>query len=82
MHENAAVLGIDKRRIALAGDSAGGLISSVMCQTLRDTAGAGAAGAPKVAQPAPHFLYYPWVRTNIVETHPMPNCEPMFPLHT
>lgn len=80
VHENAAVLGIDKRRIALAGDSAGGLISSVMCQILRDKARAGDAGAQKVAQPAAQLLIYPWVSTKIEETGSMQNCAEMFPL--
>ena len=38
VHDNAENLGIDRRRVALAGDSAGGLIASIMCQLLRDKA--------------------------------------------
>lgn len=75
VHEHAEALGIDKRRIALAGDSAGGLISSVMCQVLRDK-----AKSEKVAQPAAQLLIYPWVSTSIEAVGSMESCAEMFPL--
>ena len=75
VHENAETLGIDKRRVALAGDSAGGLISSVMTQVLRDK-----AQSERVAQPAAQLLIYPWVSTNIDAVGSMKSCAEMFPL--
>ncbi|MBL6642371.1 MAG: alpha/beta hydrolase [PS1 clade bacterium] len=80
VHEQAEPLGIDKRRIALAGDSAGGLISSVMCQILRDKARAADDTPQKIAQPAAQLLIYPWVSTRIEETGSMRSCAEMFPL--
>ena len=56
VHDNAENLGIDRRRVALAGDSAGGLIASVMCQLLRDK-----AKLEKIAQPAAQLLAIRWV---------------------
>ena len=75
VHENAAKLGIDKRRVALAGDSAGGLIASVMCQVLRDK-----AKVEKIAQPAAQLLVYPWVSSDTKSTGSMESCATMFPL--
>jgi acetyl esterase/lipase len=80
VHEQAEPLGIDKRRIALAGDSAGGLIASVMCQVLRDKARAADDKPQKIAQPAAQLLIYPWVSTRIEETGSMQSCAEMFPL--
>jgi acetyl esterase len=48
--ENASGLGIDPRRIAVAGDSAGGNLSAVVCQMSRDR------GGPSVAF---QLLIYP-----------------------
>ena len=59
VHDNAENLCIDRRRVALAGDSAGGLATSVMCQLLRDK-----AKLEKIAQPAAQLLIYPWVSTD------------------
>jgi len=80
VHEQAEPLGIDKRRIALSGDSAGGLIASVMCQVLRDKARAADDKPQKIAQPAAQLLIYPWVSTRIEETGSMQSCAEMFPL--
>ena len=75
VHDNAENLGIDRRRVALAGDSAGGLIASVMCQLLRDK-----AKLEKIAQPAAQLLIYPWVSTDITAAGSMESCADMFPL--
>lgn len=81
VHEAAAALGIDRRRIALAGDSAGGLISAVMCQVLRDKAAeARQTGADKVPQPAAQLLVYPWVSTDSNAKGSVESCAEMFPL--
>ena len=75
VHDQAEALGIDRRRVALAGDSAGGLIASVMAQILRDK-----METEKTAQPAAQLLVYPWVSTEIEETGSMESCAEMFPL--
>ena len=75
VHEEAHMLGIDRRRIALAGDSAGGLIASVMCQILRDK-----AQVEKTPQPAAQLLVYPWVSTDRQAGESMDSCANMFPL--
>jgi len=76
VHENAEALHIDKRRVALAGDSAGGLIASVMCQILRDK-----SQSEKVAQPAAQLLVYPWVSTDMTVGGSLESCAEMFPLN-
>ena len=68
---NAAALGIDGARVAVAGDSAGGLISSVICQQVRDAGG---------VQPAAQLLAYPWVSTQLAETGSALSCAECFPL--
>ncbi len=68
---NALALGINPHRVALAGDSAGGLISAVMSQQLRDAGG---------IQPAAQVLAYPWVTTQIENTGSMASCSDVFPL--
>lgn len=54
--EHAAELGIDPGRVAVAGDSAGGGLSAVVCQLARD------AGGP---MPAFQMLIYPVTDTRI-----------------
>ncbi len=76
VQDNAADLGIDPRRVALAGDSAGGLICATMAQVLRDAGG---------VQPAAQCLAYPWVATNFDEetaTGSLVSCAECFPLNT
>ena len=68
---NAAALGIDGARVAVAGDSAGGLISSVICQQVRDAGG---------VQPAAQLLAYPWVSTQLAGTGSAVSCAVCFPL--
>lgn len=70
---NAAQLGIDPRRVALAGDSAGGLISATMTQILRARGG---------VQPAAQLLAYPWVSTDLPESGSPVSCAECFPLNT
>jgi acetyl esterase len=48
--DNAAALGADPARLAVGGDSAGGAIAAVVCQTMRDA---------KEAGPAFQMLIYP-----------------------
>ena len=71
LQANAAALGIDGARVAVAGDSAGGLISSVICQQVRDAGG---------VQPAAQLLAYPWVSTQLAETGSAVSCAECFPL--
>ena len=73
VQENAADLGIDPRRVALAGDSAGGLISASMSQILRDEGG---------VQPAALLLAYPWVSTDTKAGGSLESCAECFPLNT
>ena len=73
VQNNAAALGVDATRVAVAGDSAGGLISAVMCQQLRDAGG---------ARPAAQLLAYPWVSTTLQATGSSVSCAECFPLNT
>ena len=73
VQENAAALGIDPRRVALAGDSAGGLISASMSQILRDKGG---------QQPAALMLAYPWVASDLAAGGSLESCAECFPLST
>ena len=68
---NAASWGIDPHRVAVAGDSAGGMISAVMCQQLRDTEG---------AVPAAQVLVYPWVAAQVAPEGSAVSCANCFPL--
>ncbi|PTR28759.1 acetyl esterase [Rhodococcus sp. OK519] len=49
--ENAAALGVDPHRVAVAGDSAGGNLAAVVSQATRD-------GGPR---PAFQMLFFPWL---------------------
>ena len=73
VQENAEAMGIDPRRVALAGDSAGGLISASMSQLLRDRGG---------MQPAALLLAYPWVSTDTNAGGSLESCAECFPLNT
>ena len=65
--------GIDPARIALAGDSAGGMISSSLALILRDEGG---------RQPKAMCLAYPWVTTNDDDQLSLSSCANTFPLTT
>lgn len=67
----ATALGIDPARVALAGDSAGGLLGSVMTLELRDRGG---------VQPAAQLLAYPWVSTDMDAGGSLQSCAEAFPL--
>ena len=69
----APAMNIDPRRVALSGDSAGGLISSTLAITLRDKGG---------VQPAAMCLAYPWVTTNDENQSSLETCANTFPLTT
>jgi acetyl esterase len=71
VQDNAADLGVDPARVALAGDSAGGLMSSTLALILRDEGG---------RQPKALCLAYPWVTTNSQNQHSMTSCANTFPL--
>ena len=73
VQDNGVALGIDPRRVALAGDSAGGLISATMTQILRDKGG---------VQPAAQLLAYPWVSTDTTAGGSLESCKDCFPLNT
>ena len=68
---NAADMNIDPSRVALAGDSAGGLISSSLAITLRDQGG---------VQTVALCLAYPWVTTNDEDQPSLSSCANAFPL--
>lgn len=72
VQDNAAALGIDPRRVALAGDSAGGMLSATMSHILRDAGG---------VQPAALLLAYPWVSTQMDDGSAV-SCADCFPLST
>ncbi|MGI9439477.1 MAG: alpha/beta hydrolase [Parvibaculales bacterium] len=72
VQSHAAELGIASARIALAGDSAGGLISAVLAQEIRDRGG---------VQPAAQLLVYPWVATQMEEQGSVVSCAETFPLN-
>jgi acetyl esterase len=72
VQENAQSLGIDPRRVALSGDSAGGLISATMSQILRDAGG---------VQPAALLLAYPWVSTEMPDSGSAVTCAECFPFN-
>ncbi len=71
VQQNAGSLNIDPTRVAVAGDSAGGLISANMCQLLKARGG---------VQAAAQLLAYPWVTTTIIESGSMVSCADTFPL--
>ena len=71
VQQNAGSLNIDPTRVAVAGDSAGGLISANMCQLLKARGG---------VQAAAQLLAYPWVTTTISESGSMVSCADTFPL--
>jgi acetyl esterase len=73
VQQNAAQLGIDPMRVAVAGDSAGGLIASVLCQQRKAHDG---------TQPVGQLLIYPWVGTGHETSGSFVSCADTFPLST
>jgi len=71
IQEHAHSFGVDPNRVAVAGDSAGGLIASVLCQQLKSDHG---------AQPVAQLLIYPWVVTRAKEEGSFVSCADTFPL--
>jgi len=53
---NAALLDVDGRRIAVAGDSAGGNLAAVTCVRIRDEGGPGLAGQLLIYPAVRHFM--------------------------
>ncbi|MBE8191777.1 MAG: alpha/beta hydrolase [Alphaproteobacteria bacterium] len=73
---NAEALAIDASRVGVAGDSAGGLLASVLCQRLQEAGG---------TQPKAQLLVYPWVSTSFraqdgAYEGSMASCAECFPL--
>ena len=68
---NANSLNIDPKSIALAGDSAGGMISATMAIVLRDKGG---------IVPAALCLVYPWVTTSFENQPSLKSCADVFPM--
>ena len=68
---NAATLKIIPESIALAGDSAGGMISATMAHVLRDKGG---------IQPKALCLAYPWVTTSLENQPSLESCADVFPM--
>jgi acetyl esterase len=71
VQQQAAEWGVDPHRVAVAGDSAGGLIAAVLCQQRQQIGG---------VQPVGQLLVYPWVSTGIEQTGSFVSCEHTFPL--
>ncbi len=67
---NAALLGADARRIAVAGDSAGGCLATVLAMTARDR------GGPELRLQA---LLYPCVDTDFARPSYRRDADPMLP---
>lgn len=67
----ASALGVDPGRIALAGDSAGGMISTALSHELRDRGG---------QQPVAVCLAYPWVSPKLEDQGSVQSCSEVFPM--
>ena len=68
---NSEILKINPNSIALAGDSAGGMISATVAHDVRDKGG---------IQPAALCLIYPWVTTSLENQQSIESCADMFPM--
>lgn len=73
VQNNSSQLGIDPKKIALAGDSAGGLISTTISIILRNQGG---------VQPLALCIAYPWVTTSLEDQPSIKSCANTFPLTT
>lgn len=72
VQDNAEALAIDPARVALAGDSAGGLITVNMCLKLR--------ASRQKHKPVAQLLAYPWVSTDLTQVGSLVSCAECFPL--
>ena len=73
VQQKAESLGVDPTRVALAGDSAGGMISAAMSHELRDQGG---------MQPVALCLVYPWVSPNMDGQESAKSYGDVFPMST
>ncbi len=71
VQQHATRFRVDPNRVAVAGDSAGGLIASVLCQQLKEQA---------CAVPLAQLLIYPWVSTQVETSGSFVSCAETFPL--
>lgn len=71
VQSNSDILKINPKNIALAGDSAGGMISASVAHDLSHSGG---------VQPAALCLIYPWVTTSIENQQSIETCADMFPM--
>ena len=67
---NAKIFNIDPRRVALLGDSAGGLISLTLSAELKN----------REVQPVAICVVYPWVTTSMDSQNSLETCADVFPL--
>jgi len=74
VQDNASALGIDPARVAVAGDSAGGLISVNVCLKTKSR-------RAKI-HPAAQLLAYPWVSTDMSAGGSLDSCKDAFPLNS
>ena len=74
VQDHAAELNIDPKRVAVAGDSAGGLLAANVCLKVK-------ARRTKT-QPVAQLLVYPWVSTDLQETGSLVSCAECFPLNS
>ncbi len=72
VQENAKLLNINPKSVALAGDSAGAMISATMAIELRNKEG---------FQPAALCLVYPWTTTSYENQPSLQSCADTFPLN-
>ncbi len=72
INEHAEGLGIDRSKLVVCGDSAGGQMTAALCQRIRDDGG---------QQPAVHAMIYPFVDATATEGS-MKSCADTFPLTT
>ncbi len=73
VQDHAAELNIDPARVAVAGDSAGGLLTANVCLKVK-------ASRTKI-QPVAQLLVYPWVSTDLQEEGSVVSCADCFPLN-
>ncbi len=71
VQKNFSKLGVDPHKVALAGDSAGGMISSTMSIILRDR---------KEVQPLAMCVAYPWVTSSMNDQPSIESCADTFPM--